>query len=320
MKSFCNSYVRLIGLMFCSFVLFVSTIDIKGENITYLADIPWENGDVCEVTMENGKSYTKINFPNSIQNVHPGTPDIPYMEFDFLVPDGAGNFQVSVRPIEIHDSVVYNYPLMAAQISWSVNDLTNKPFLDVDSDLYRSDNRESHGVILDEIYVDSQYHVIRVGVPTMTYTPISHMARLFSKVEINLQYDNGVNPDLALVQNSKTTDYSQLEEMVVNCPIRPKAKVLAASGSLNIISPEWYYIVTPKALLSSALQIGEWKKQKGYEIKVMTVEDILSSSATKVNGISIVDEADAVRTWLISERKWDVFISYYLGIHGFQVP
>lgn len=300
MVSLYSSYQRGIGWILIILLLCICNGKVRCETILYSAEIPWQNDIIKVMTMPNGKTYCKVDLPTSKTNIIPGTPDIPYMEYNFLVPDGAGNFTASIQSVETRDSSVLSFPIIPAQMCWSVNDLDNKPFLDIDTWQYKSSNAQLNCLIAEELYVNGKYHVVKVYVPVMEYSPIFLSTKLYSKVNLKLDFDMDVAPHLSIADDEETLD--EIVDLVVNCPQR-KTSAIYSSSQTTLLSPTWYYILTPESLLNEVSEMGTWKKQKGYEVKIITYEEILSSEQTKVNGTTILDPADAVRQWLISERK-----------------
>lgn len=125
--------------------------DMNGNSIRYSTNISWGTETIEEVTAANGKTYATISLEGTVQAEIPGIPDIPYKEYAFLLPDGAGNFKVSIESVEITDSIQFSSPLLPVQLPWSNNDLVNKPFLDVTNDLYDVSESLPECFIADEI-------------------------------------------------------------------------------------------------------------------------------------------------------------------------
>ena len=290
---------RILVILTCVFYSLAS----NGESIRYSANVFWENGNIEEIDMGNQGTYTYITFPNSIHNISPGKPDIPYIEYEFLVPDGAGNFKTVIHSVKIQGETNLLYPLMPSQLSWSNNDVSNKPFLGIDNDSYSDGESSPKAVIMDEIYLNSRFHIVKVGIPIMEYSYHSKLAKLYSEVEVALEYETEVSPRLSIGGEPTKEDYESLMERVVNLPEHVLINTFSDSSQLPSIFSQGYYIITPQCLLSSASQIGEWKKQKGHNVKVITVEEILATEGMRINGTTIVDEAESIRKWLIAERQ-----------------
>ncbi len=312
MKALFSSHLRRVCGLMLFWWFFTGNNTILGESIQYSTTINWEKEFVDTFIAPDGNEYCTISLPNSSNNVTPGLPNIPYLEYGFLVPDGAGEFRVKINSFEIQDSIVLTAPLIPSQPCWSLNDIGNKPFWGLASEIYNDWSKEPEGLISDDFYFNAQYHIVKTLIPSVSYNPKSLTLFLYSKINLELEYTLDSAPYLSIHNNVGSEIPTEINELIVNPP-KNRNKVNSTSN-LVPLTPQWYYIVTPNSLKPSVNKIADLKRQKGYNVKIVSIEDIISLPEFKVNGTTIVDEANSVRNWLISERKKiDSFYVLFIG-------
>ncbi len=81
-------------------------------------------------------------------------------------------------------------------------------------------------------------------------------------------------------------------------------QVQAATTTKNILSN--YIIIVPESLARSIQRFADWKGQKGYSVKIETVEDILSDSRFRIgSSTKCFDKESSIREWMREQYKND---------------
>jgi hypothetical protein len=141
-----------------------------------------------------------------------------------------------------------------------------------------------------------------LAISPVRYFPKENKIILYTDVQYEIEYSSGAKGAIHIESRSaKQNDfYNELLKNIVSNP--DDIPVTAASGGLSKISsgplPFYeYVIITPNAFENSFNRLLDWKKRKGLDAGVVTVEDILSNYTTDhISGIT--DDAGAIRQYL----------------------
>lgn len=299
--------IRTFQLRICSIFffgcLFIShTADAESKAIiNHTISVDWTDYKIETFCAADSDTFCSFTLSDYTKDKTVGCPEILIHEFGFLVPDGAGNFKISTD-YHIKEFVSLEYPIFPVQQPWSLNDLDNRPFTSLSDSLRISGATYNIPSILDEYYINGKYHVVRVGVPIMGYNHSNREAELYDAVHVSLTYETDVQPCLALDGDASSILDDDIQDYVVNFPNQQLLSATSTSEWAPVFTP-YYYIITSKELLTSVDKFAQWKRQKGFEVVVKTVEEILALPESQINHTTIRDEAEALRNWIISERK-----------------
>lgn len=249
------------------------------------------------ITAPDGTPYLRLWAPDCDYVGEPGEPMIPYKCINFLVPTYSNNFTVTVDNVTTSESRTLGLPLYPVQEPQSVNDFD--PTLFTEPRKHNTDS-DVKGIVTREFIENGFFHIVSVSLPIISLNITTDTAKSVSvleEIEVILRYDLCGQSDTQyeVFQNANailTTD-------VVNPPAQSSVK---SAGVLLKNASSKYFIVTPENLKSSLAGFASWKMQKGNNVIIKTVEELLSDSRFAIgSNDAIFDVESSVREWLKSQ-------------------
>ena len=286
-----------------------------------------------------GKAYFSVNWKGHGYCEYSWQTSLYLNEYIyFLVPQNSKNFRVSAvaKP---GNTVCFNLSDMEIPTKYTP---PRYPILDdfnVEENIPTSlasktgidANVESEGFIFGD------WHIVKVKVCPLVYSSYPYpqeSLRIEPELDITLEYDECDIEDIkdSVIKPGHTS--SEITQVLSSIEFINKEN--ANNLILNQISKasfdqstpiEKYYIIVPESLEDSVQDLAIWKSQKGYDVIVKTVEDILSDPMYKVGGKSavtgeeIVNEASSLRTYLQHQFKMNgVFYCFLIGDWRTSMP
>ncbi len=262
-----------------------------------------------------GVTYTTVNYGELFNSGEPGKPSLPVDYLKFSVPYNATNFSVTAtlsnNMTQYIDHLVY-----PSQPSRMMSDTTPVIITLPDSSVYYTNTfyPSQAAWVVDEGFLAGENHIVTVAVMPIAFKHTKGKIverdelRRSGTVRLTLRYD--LSDSLAMypiVRNDtalRNEGHRLTQSMVVN-PTNVEAyapdiymdtmMVINPNSSgdgLNVGDPESigdlidpnpieihdypYLIITTNDLYHSMRRIVGLKRQKGYDVKIVTVDDIMS--------------------------------------------
>ncbi|RMG80806.1 MAG: T9SS C-terminal target domain-containing protein [Bacteroidetes bacterium] len=181
---------------------------------------------------------------------------------------------------------------------------TNVPFAEPNPDIY--DNAEPFPQklirVLHHDWFDGDKHIVTMAVNPVRYYPKENKIILYTDIQYELVFSSGSKGAIQVQSRSGKHAFMYnelLKEMVDNPeevpePMSSSTLYKASSGPLPFYE---YVIITPNIFKSSFLRLLDWKKRKGLDAGIVTLEDILANYSTDYTS-GITDDAGAIRQYL----------------------
>lgn len=357
--------IRTIQLAVTLMVLLVPTALSAVNTIIHTVNYGSSGMTVGTDTL-GGVTYTTVNYGDLFNGGEPGKPSLPIDYLKFSVPYNATNFSVTATlsnsMIGDIDHLVYpcQQPRMMSDTTPVVINLPDS------SVYYTSSFYPSQAAwVVDEGFLAGENHIVTVAVMPIAYKHIKGMItsrdqlRRSGTVRLTLHYDLAdslamypiVRNDTAL----RNEGYRLTQSMVVN-PTNVDAYapdiymdtmmvINPNSGDgLNVDPPHPiddlidpnpieirdypYLIITTNDLYHSMRRIVGLKRQKGYDVKIVTVDDIMSDPHASQGDIikkpnwtyhvAFNDSAGKIRQYLKNAYKY--WGTRYVLLAGTDVP
>ena len=265
----------------------------------------------CISTIIGGEKYTRVEWKDKFSTQQEeGAPDIPCDHVSFLVPQNTQNFRVSVStPNGNSVTRILGERVMPVQPMVSLNaNPEDIKFVKADQSLY--DNISvPHAEVMGDGFIFGNQHIVQVAVYPISYSDLDKTIRIESEIELSLEYDNCEASELTdtpLFPGSKSSDIEEAISQINFINTNSAARTITQQHDGVIVIPpasNQYYIIIPEKLLEGINDLVIWKKQKGYDVTVTTIESILSDPSykigTKIGPVSYIrDEAESLRTYL----------------------
>ncbi len=294
-----------------------------------------------------GVTYATVHYEGLYNGGAPGTPSLPVDYIRFSVPYNATNFTVTAQPKNTYSSRL-DYPIYPCQEPRMMSDTTPVVITLPDSAAYYSgsDYPTQRAWVVDEGFLAGENHIVTVAVMPFAYRYSAsgfyrHTFKESRSVRLTLSYE--LSDSLAMYpiantnENSRKSGYKLTQGIVVNpdsvsCFAPPTApcQIYAPyqAPSINTSLPQYpYLIITTSDLSHSLRRLSALKRQKGYNVKLVTVEEVLNDPYAQYGDVMTVDgvptvtcseDAGIIRQYLKLSRYF--FGTQYLFLVGSNVP
>jgi hypothetical protein len=282
-----------------------------------------------------GVTYTTVNYDGLKNGGAPGMPSLPIDYLRFSVPYNATNFSVtaSIGATVITSIGHLVYPCQAPC------DTTPMAITLPDSSAYYTNTLypSQRAWVVDEGFLAGENHIVTVAVMPIAYKHSSsgmmrNSIRKSSTIQLTLNYNltdsPPINPIIRESDSLRNKGYELTQSLVVNADsVEAYAPLLNRGGFSDFpnmpddplsneifqIMTHPYLIVTTSELSNSVRRIAALKKQKGYNVKVVTIDQIMRNpmvnqgDVVRVEGSSYVaysDSAGVLRQFLKNAYKY----------------
>jgi parallel beta-helix repeat protein len=300
-----------------SFVMILTSINATVSQISHKVNFLPD-----DITFTKGKGgdsieYDKIKLNGGYQRQEAGKPDLPIKLVRLIIsPD---------QDVDVIDATLAgtikqtgNFNIYPAQPPCPTSSDFKKPkFVSPDTSIYESDQcyPKNPATVVHQGYLDGDKHIVTIAVCPFQYYPKSGRLVMNTSMELNLKFGPAKMKVIHSAQNGDSLYDQTLHGMVDNPEMigSYSSGFIQNNASLSkIVSsiPAYQYvIITTSALQSSFAKFIAWKKRKGIDIGVVTMEWIHNyCQGDHISGITshyINDEAGKIRQYL-----YDAFVQY----------
>ena len=280
------------------------------ESINYTATYDYSNLTIGTDTL-GGVTYSTVNYDGLVNGGVPGAPSLPVDYIRFSVPYNATNFTVNATT---HYEVMVNiaqlvYPCQTPRL---MEDTTEYQITPPNSAFYSNGLYPAQRAqVVDEGFLAGENHIVTVAVIPIAFK--RQFNGLFwrnqiaepASISIILTYQLSGTPTTSLLVRRDTVlrneGFELTRSMVVNPDwVRENAvpdtsayvhyhdDINPGSG-YTVDTTATYLIVTTEELKHSTRRIAALKRQKGYSVKVVTMDEVLVSPYSG-DGDMVLDE------------------------------
>lgn len=259
----------------------------------------------------NGEVYCRVSYCDTYNNGITAQPSLPVKYYTFSIPWNATNISVSADILDYNliSSPAKVFPMQALQVT---NSSTPISFTQPDSLIYNTNAFFPSNItkITGEGYYLGDNHVITIAVHPIQYNPITHTLKVNNEIYLNISYslvdksalpkaivsrnnsklrEDGINKTKALVFNS-----SSVENYAT--PFSPT--IMPSSTNISLVHD--YLIITSNELKPAFERLVAFKRAKGYNAGIVTMEEILDCETYNAGDLvsSIPDDAGKLRAYL----------------------
>ena len=262
-------------------------------------------------TAPDGTEYQKIEWPGIYNSSEVGKPELPVEYFRFLVPVYSKNFKATAISFGSATTLPLTTRVYPGQVPQKA-DGSPAPDFTYPLEAAYSSPAEVEAWVDGDGFVDGCNHLVTVAVRPVRYDDATLTARAYGDITVRLSYDVCSESELTGSKPlfpPKASRYFNLDELCVNSVDVPRfvpKSVKRASDNTGAAATgeysDWYYIIVPRNLQKAVGDLATWKRQKGYNVVVKTIEDILATPEYAVNSkAELVDEAASLREYLRDE-------------------
>ena len=306
MKKLVLSLMAAVALMFVPQALtavnFVQYLATYGNSLTVGTD-----------TL-GGVTYSTVRYGDLYNGGEPGMPSLPIDYIRFSVPYNATNFTVTASPSR-WSTANLSYLLYPCQMPWIPNDSIAPPIMLPDTAAYYSgvSYPSQMAWVADEGFLAGENHIVTVAVMPFRYTHSSTSDEVRKCRNLNVRLNYELSDSLAMPINPNgglggdglnfAGDPGELG------PNEPDS-TWTNMGEIIMSGHFPYLIVTTSDLKHSVRRIAALKRQKGYNVKVVTLDDVFSSPCSRPGDV-IGKGNNAYLTFTDNAGKLRQYIRYY---------
>jgi parallel beta-helix repeat protein len=259
---------------------------------------------ISKLKAEDGAVYNHVSLEGFFNGSQPGAPELPVEYINLIIP--SDQTAVNARLISsIKQEYKLEEPLFPAQPDrpTTTREITI-PFESPKSEIYQNTNPYPEKIveIIKHNWFDGDKHIVTLGISPVKYFPKENKIILHTDIQYELEYSSGAKGAIHIKGRSDkySAFYNELLKNIVSNPENVPTSS-ASEGLLKVSNgplPFYeYVIITPNAFANSFNRFLDWKKRKGLNAGIVTVEDILNNYTTDhISGIT--DAAGAIRQYL----------------------
>lgn len=255
-------------------------------------------------TAPDGTQFQSIGWPGLDCDAETGAPQLPVEYIRLMVPVYSNNFRVTLQSA----TGAYQLPLQSKVIAGQIPQIADgspaPEFTYPDGDAYTA--AEANARVVSHGYIDGCNHLVTVAVCPVAYDGATG-ATAYGSVTVRLDYDECTEAGL---EGSRplfpphASPYVDVAGMVANPPDVARFRATRLPDATKGEYADWYYIIVPGNLEQAVADLALWKRQKGYNVVVKTIESIAATPKYAVNSsVEIVDSAASLRAYLQDEFK-----------------
>lgn len=252
--------------------------------------------------------YVVIEVPGYQMSTEVADPQIPVMYLRFGIPRGmkADNLEYKVQQRE---TITLDKKILPAQhpIPTSLNYQWNG-FVEPKNSIYQRDSLYPGKIaeIVQEGLFDGDIPIVTIAVYPVQYNPVKNVIDILSSLEIKLNYT--VSERIA-ISKKKTKRNLNEHKRLLSSAVDNHEDIsrfgldkfileTSNSGDLKSVTADFeYLVITSEDLAASFTHFMAWKRRKGIDIGLVTVEDISSEYSGDLTS-GIYDEAGKIREFL----------------------
>lgn len=288
-----KSIVLIILGIFVSISCFGEWVDISdnpGEQSVSVVSSGLDRSEISfslsgynlDTVVISGKQYHTVSLPEEGELIELGKPSLPTLTRLLAIPD---NGNISYKIISKTEQVLTDIDLLPRQsIDNPVNSGTNE-FLQ-DEIFYRAENKFPASYInLSSAAIMRGVRTANITINPFQYDPQNRTLTIVTSmsVEITTDQESGINPVTRAMKRSRFFE-PILESSVLNY------SALANFRNEEYQQPCYLFIYADEDLLTltggyNLLDVIDWKKQKGFEVHTMCLDDIGSTTYSIENAI-----------------------------------
>lgn len=313
--------MKRLLLVLTTFTLMIPLVRAS-ESLQYTVNIDYSGIEIGTVTHSSGEVFSTIEVPGMYNSTELNEPKLPESFITFEVPAYVNNFRTSVQSYVFQRTIKLNNPILPSEAiptnGTTASSLGNHTY----GARYLSDINEPLSEVVDEYFLNGNQHFIVIRVCPLVYHHSSKTVDLFNKLNIRIEYSDCDKKDI------KFTPYNTNGFQNIH---RPDVTVIVERNSeleSNNISPQEtddisnYIIIIPDNLTNGILRFADWKRQKGYNVTIQTVEGILTNPNFCIdNNPSCFDKESSIREWMRNQYyKQGAFFCLIVGDFRTNAP
>lgn len=230
-------------------------------------------------TAPDGTQFQTVEWGDLYPAAEVGSPELPVEHFRFLVPVYSNNFRATVVSATGATALPLGSRVMPVQVPQRADGSPAPEFTYPKAPAY-AQSLTPEAWVVDDGFIDGCNHVVTVAVRPVSYDDATLSASAYGSVTVRLDYDlcgeDGLTGSTPIFP-PHASRYVDIGDLVVNTAdvarFAPRRAPEAKDGDYG----KNYYIIVPEDLEDAVEDLRIWKRQKGYNVVVKTIEDICAT-------------------------------------------
>lgn len=292
--------LQCILLLMLAFIIQTATFGQVSHSISFSKN----DAQISSFKGEDAVEYQRIIFTQTHSTQEIGNPELPEKYIKLIVPSNQDVESVTINSLR-QENVSGNYLIYPAQHPVPLQEDQKPPFVKPNLAVYSSDDLypANCAKFVHDGYFDGSNHIVIIAVYPYQYKPKTGKLLFNSSIDFTLNMKSGKSKGIQVRMRSEKNQkiYDQILKNAVDNPDKViDYQVKPSLGKTNSVSTVNYYeyvLITSNALKNSFNNFIEWKKRKGIDIGVVTIEEIYANyTGDLISGI--YDNAGKVRQYL----------------------
>lgn len=264
----------------------------QDRSIDYSLNIDRSQLEINEINIDE-KWMTELILEDSSFIDESGSYRLPIKFLNFMVPTFCKDITITAN-VNSYEEIDIPFEVLRNDKCYNTKGVSYTP------DKY--DDSKSIARIANEYFIDGCNHIVTVAIYPVTYESGNMSVRLMKDISLQLSYV--ICDENEMVQKPIFPEYKNTMINYSDIVVNPTMFHSMSKSSRAIAEKRLYYIVTSNDLKDYFNDLITWKEQKGYLVKLVTVEDIYNNPNYKIgSNQEIVDDASSLRAYLQDEYK-----------------
>lgn len=270
------------------------------ESLSYTVHVDYSGAVIDTTSHSSGKVFQKISIPGLYNTADLNDPTLPVRYVTCEVPAFINNLRATICSATLQKTISIERPLLPFEIFSTEEKAVEKNNPVIYGRGYEVEYTGPVASIEDEYFVNGNRHFVVVKVTPVIYHHNTLTVNCYNQINIRLEFDQCNASELKF--RPLSTNGFQAVHSIPESLIDVKSSKLATvqpqtTSDADVLSK--YVFITPTEFVGSLERLAEWKRQKGYEVKIQTVEDILSTDKYRIGANDqCFDKESSVREWL----------------------
>lgn len=296
MKATIRFYLQLMVLMIICF-------DLSANNpIEYILNLDSSRVVIDHKTIDS-IDYTTIEIPDFDNLCCDDAPSIPLKYIAIEVPTYSNKFNVTVTGYDCIDTIKVKQPIIPGFDPPTSTESIGRLSMNLDNKGYIDSNIEPYAIICNETFLNGSEHIVNLGICPIGYDHKKLELYIYSNIQVRLDYKECDKSELTsspiiISNNASVIDVDYITQ---DTKVNESSKIGAITKGDAYTLLKNYVIIVPENLKKGINKLVSWKRQKGYNVTAISVEEILKIPQYSIgNNSRCFDKESSIREWLKS--------------------
>lgn len=288
---------KLLSLAF----FFGIAIDASADTgtINYSLTMDMKEIELNEVDI-NGSKFSSVSIPGFDNTNDDNEPSLPVKFVSFQVPTYCNNIGARILSSSQIGEMTVDNPVVPGLNIPTRSDFTLTPDkYDITGQGYTLSSDGPEVKVCDEFFVNGNDHIVTLGIYPSAYNHKEGILKFYSDIQVELSYEPCGKSEMKFEPIEDGFKMIDVATLVENLNESDRLRMGSYQDGNKTVTLKNYVIIVPENLESYVGRLAKWKEEKGYSVKVQTVEGILRDSRFAIGAnAKCFDKESSVREWM----------------------